>query len=58
LISGSWVSLSRLLVVIFPVFIVLGWASRRRELYVLLLAIFIGLQVLYFVGWTSYYFIA
>jgi hypothetical protein len=58
LLSGLWFSLSRYLVTIFPVFIVLGWVTRRRELYILLLAFFIALQVLYFYGWVSYYFIA
>ncbi len=58
LLSGLWFSLSRYLVTIFPVFIVLGWVTRRRELYILLLAVFIAIQVLYFLGWTSYYFIA
>jgi len=58
LMTGSWVSLSRFLVTIFPVFIILGWAARRRKLYFLLLAFFITIQVLYFLGWTSYYFIA
>jgi hypothetical protein len=58
LLSGLWFSLSRYLVTIFPVFIVLGWVTRRRELYILLLAFFITLQALYFFGWTGYYFIA
>jgi hypothetical protein len=57
-LTGSWASLSRYLVTIFPVFIVLGWATRKRELYILMLAFFIALQALYFFGWTSYYFIA
>ena len=58
LLSGLWFSLSRYLVTIFPVFIVLGWATRRREVYILLLAFFIALQAIYFFGWTGYYFIA
>jgi hypothetical protein len=57
-LTGSWASLSRYLVAILPVFIILGWATRKRELYVLMLAFFIALQALYFLGWTSYYFIA
>jgi Gpi18-like mannosyltransferase len=58
LITLSWVSLSRLLVIIFPVFIILGYIARKRELYLLMLAFFIDLQAIYFLGWTSYYFIA
>jgi hypothetical protein len=58
ILSGNWDSLSRYLLSIFPVFIVLGWATHKREFYLLLLAFFIALQAIYFTGWTSYSFIA
>jgi len=58
ILSGSWDSLSRYMVIIFPVFIILGWAARKREIYLLLLAFFIALQAVYFTGWINYYFIA
>lgn len=65
ILTGVWLSLSRFLVVVFPVFILLAWvgggerfANRRRELYILLLVLFFIIQVLYFAGWTNYYFVA
>jgi len=58
ILSGSWASQSRYLLINFPVFIILAWASRKREVFMLLLVFFIAIQVMYFYGWTSYYFIA
>jgi len=58
ILSGNWDSLSRYLLTIFPVFIILGQASHKREIYLWLLAFFTALQAVYFVGWLSYYFIA
>ena len=55
--TGSWVSLSRFMMVLFPIFVFLAWLARKREIYLLILVISIALQVMYFIGWTSYYFI-
>jgi hypothetical protein len=56
--SGNLDSLSRYLLTIFPAFIILGWASHKREIYLLLLTFFIAMQTAYYIGWLSYYFIA
>ncbi len=58
LATGLLVSMSRELVVIFPVFILLGEKLKRREGYISLLAIWFTLQIIYFAGWVNYYWIA
>lgn len=56
--TGLLVSLSRYLVVIFPVFILLGNRLRRVEWYEFLRAGWFALQIVYFAGWVNYYWIA
>ena len=58
LATGLLVSLSRELVVIFPIFILLGEKLKRREGYTLLQAAWFALQIVYFAGWVNYYWIA
>jgi hypothetical protein len=56
--SGLLVSISRYLVVAFPVFILLGEKIKRREGLDILLAVWFALQIIYFAGWVNYYWIA
>jgi len=58
LATGLLISLSRELVVIFPIFILLGEKLKRREGYVFLQAGWFALQIIYFAGWVNYYWIA
>ncbi|HUH96036.1 MAG TPA: hypothetical protein VLZ89_01670 [Anaerolineales bacterium] len=56
--TGLLVSISRYLLVSFPVFILLGQKLKRREWFDLAAAVFFALQVIYFAGWVNYYWIA
>ncbi len=56
--TGLLVSVSRYLVVIFPVFILLGEKLERREVFLSLSLVWFALQVVYFAGWVNYYWIA
>ncbi|MCL5612061.1 MAG: hypothetical protein M1485_05840 [Chloroflexi bacterium] len=58
LATGLLVSMSRELVVIFPIFILLGEKLKRREGYLFLQAAWFALQIIYFAGWVNYYWIA
>jgi len=58
LATGLLVSMSRELVVIFPIFILLGEKLKRREGYLFLQAAWFALQIIYFVGSVNYYWIA
>ncbi len=58
LFTGLLVSISRYLLVAFPVFIFLGERLRRREWSDAILAVWFALQVIYFAGWVNYYWIA
>ena len=58
LATGLLVSISRELLVIFPIFILLGEKLKRREGYIFLTAIWFALQIIYFAGWVNYYWIA
>lgn len=57
--TGLLISVSRFLAVVFPVFLLLGEAlAERDELFGLCAALLFTLQVIYFAGWTNYYWIA
>jgi hypothetical protein len=56
--TGLLVSISRYLLVSFPIFILLGEKLKRREWFDLAAAVFFALQVIYFAGWVNYYWIA
>ncbi|MCL4530611.1 MAG: hypothetical protein M1282_14510, partial [Chloroflexi bacterium] len=56
--TGLLVSVSRFLLVTFPVFILLGEKLKRQEWYNAALAVCFALQVIYFAGWINYYWIA
>jgi Gpi18-like mannosyltransferase len=56
--TGLLVSVSRYMVIIFPVFILLGEKLENRNVYDALRAVFFSLQVIYFAGWVNYYWIA
>jgi Gpi18-like mannosyltransferase len=56
--SGSLISVSRFLSVIFPVFILMGEKLNRTSTYDLVRATFFVLQIIYFAGWVNYYWIA
>lgn len=55
--SGLLISMGRYLVVVFPVFLLLGEKLERRGAYDLARALFFALQVVYFAGWVNYYWI-
>jgi hypothetical protein len=56
--TGLLVSISRYLLVSFPVFILLGEKLKRGKWFDLTTAVFFALQVIYFAGWVNYYWIA
>ena len=56
--TGLLVSISRYLLVSFPIFILLGSKLKRREWFDMATAVFFALQVIYFAGWVNYYWIA
>ena len=56
--TGLLVSLSRYLLIAFPVFILIGEKLKRQEWYNAMLAVCFALQVVYFAGWINYYWIA
>ncbi len=56
--TGLLVSVSRYMVIIFPVFILLGEKLENRHAYDALRAVFFALQIVYFAGWVNYYWIA
>jgi Gpi18-like mannosyltransferase len=58
LATGSLVSVSRFLLVNFPVFLVLGGTLKRREYLLGLIVLWFALQIIYFSGWVNYYWIA
>jgi hypothetical protein len=56
--TGLLVSVSRYMAIIFPVFILLGGKLENRNGFDALRAAWFALQVVYFAGWVSYYWIA
>lgn len=58
LTSGTLISTSRYYVVIFPVFICMAMLGRRAVLDHLFKLIFFGLQILFFIAWTRFYWVA
>jgi len=58
LATGLLVSISRYLLVNFPLFVLLGEKLERREGYDLARAIGFALQIVYFAGWVNYYWVA
>ena len=56
--TGLLVSISRYLLVSFPIFIFLGNKLKRSEWFDMATAVFFALQVIYFAGWVNYYWIA
>jgi hypothetical protein len=55
--SGLLVSTSRYLLLVFPVFILMGDKIRHKGLYDSVRAVCFTLQIIYFVGWVNYYWI-
>jgi len=58
LYTGLLVSVSRYMLIIFPVFILLGEKLKDRNAYDAVRAVWFALQILYFAGWVNYYWIA
>ncbi|HEY2981248.1 MAG TPA: mannosyltransferase family protein [Anaerolineales bacterium] len=58
LYTGLLVSVSRYMVIIFPVFILLGEKLKNQNAYDALRAVWFALQIVYFAGWVNYYWIA
>jgi hypothetical protein len=59
LATGSLISVSRFLVIIFPVFLFLGeYLKERDEAFFGLGSVFFTLQIIYFSAWVNYYWIA
>ncbi|MGA7195071.1 MAG: hypothetical protein WBW94_15725 [Anaerolineales bacterium] len=56
--TGLLVSISRYLLVAFPIFIFLGNKLKRGKWYDFTIAVFFALQIIYFAGWVNYYWIA
>jgi hypothetical protein len=56
--TGLLVSISRYLLVSFPIFILLGEKLKRGKWFDLTTAAFFALQIIYFAGWVNYYWIA
>jgi len=56
--EGLLVSISRYLLVLFPIFIMFGDKLKRGKWFDLTAASFLALQVIYFAGWVNYYWIA
>jgi hypothetical protein len=56
--EGLLVSISRYLLVSFPIFILLGDKLKRGKWYDFTVAVFFALQIIYFAGWVNYYWIA
>ena len=56
--TGLLVSISRYLLVSFPIFIFLGKKLKRGKWFDIATAVFFALQVIYFAGWVNYYWIA
>jgi hypothetical protein len=56
--TGLLISISRYLLVSFPIFILLGEKLKRGKWYDFTVAAFFALQVIYFAGWVNYYWIA
>lgn len=56
--SGLLVSVSRYLLVVFPVFIIFGEKMKHLEFYDFVRFILFSLQITYFAGWVNYYWIA
>jgi len=56
--TGLLVSMSRLLAVIFPVFLLLGQRLENQNAYLAAAATGFALQAVYFAGWVNYYWIA
>jgi hypothetical protein len=55
--SGLIGSFTRYAVVVFPAFISLAMLLKRRSLEMSVLALFMALQAVYFLGWVNYYWI-
>jgi Gpi18-like mannosyltransferase len=58
LATGSLISISRFMLVIFPVFIFLGEILEKREYFYGLMCVWFALQIIYFSAWVNYYWIA
>ncbi len=56
--TGTFMSFTRFAVVIFPIFIILAQMLKRRSLEMFCIAIFFAFQVLYFLGWVNYFWMA
>jgi len=56
--TGLLVSVSRYMLIIFPVFILLGEKLENHNAYTALRAVWFALQIVYFAGWVNYYWIA
>jgi Gpi18-like mannosyltransferase len=55
--SGLLVSVSRYLLLVFPVFILFGEKLHKPQVYDLVRTICFSLQIIYFAGWVNYYWI-
>jgi len=58
LATGTYVSTSRHLALIFPVFIMLGDRFKSKHLFDFVTMLFFTLQILFFCGWVNYYWIS
>lgn len=58
LATGMLISFQRFMLVVFPVFLLLGEKGKNRFLFELLAGLFFTLQIIYFAGWVNYYWVA
>jgi hypothetical protein len=57
-LTGMLISGTRYIVVVFPVFLLLGRMLEKREAFDLTRTLFFTLQILYFAGWALYYWVS
>jgi hypothetical protein len=58
LTSGTLTSAPRFVLVLFPAFVVLAMAGRRRVVHLLIVALSFALQVLLMAAWSQFYWVA
>jgi hypothetical protein len=56
--TGTFFSFTRFGVTIFPIFIMLAMLLKKRSLLYLVLAVLFAFQVMYWLGWVNYFWIA
>ncbi|MCE1253451.1 MAG: hypothetical protein LWX83_07870, partial [Anaerolineae bacterium] len=58
IVATSLASMSRFMLVNFPLFVMASLLIKRKNLFTFLLILFYTLQIFYWIGWQNYYWIA